>query len=110
MVNYIDIYRDARRKFGPIESLYYVLNDAKTTHPSLKQYLNNDINLLFGQIMQSARIMMLCIRDIDDFTAAGIKEETVEFVKQNFVRARAHISHYIGVDTVNLFIEEFRAT
>lgn len=110
MVSYIDIYRDARRKFGPIESLHYVLNDAKTTHPSLKQYLNDDINLLFGQIIQSARILVTCVRDIDDFTRAGIKEATVAFVRQNFIRARAHLAYYIGEDTLSLFLSEITQT
>ena len=110
MVSYIDIYRDARRKFGPIESLHYVLNDAKTNHPSLKQFLNDDINLLFGQIMQSARILVTCVRDIDDFTAAGINEATVSFVRQNFIRARSHLAYYIGEDTLSLFLSEITQT
>jgi hypothetical protein len=110
MAAYIEIYRDARRKLGPIESLHYVLNDAKTSHPSLKQYLNDDINLLFGQIMQTARILVSCVKDIDDFTRAGIKEATVAFARQNVIRARAHLSYYIGEDTLSLFLSEITQT
>lgn len=110
MTAYIDIYREARMKFDPIRSMDYVLSDAKTTHPTLKLFFNSDSNILMGQIMQSARILVNCIRDIDDFTMAGINEATVEFVRQNFIRARAHLAHYIGEDTVDLFISEITNT
>ncbi len=106
MTSYIAIYCDARRKLTPIDSLNYTLSDAKNNHPSLKPFLNSNSNLLMGQILQSARILALCIRDLNDFDDANINEATVEFTRQSFKRAKSHLAYYIGEDTVNLFVKQ----
>lgn len=110
MVSYIDVYCDARKRYGPIGSLYYVLNEVKKTHPLLKQDSYGGIDFLFGQIMQSARIMVACVKDLVDLTADGGNEATIEFVRQNLSRAKAHVSHYIGEDTVDLFLEHLQTS
>jgi hypothetical protein len=106
----IDVYRDARRKLEPVDSLYYVLSDAAEQHQSLKQFFGSVKNLLMGQILQSARILVSCIRDIDDFTKEGIHQATVTFVRENFIRACAHLAFYIGDDTIELFVSEITQT
>lgn len=109
-LQYIDIYKDARRKMTPVDSILYTISDAKNTHPSLKQFYGQDNNNLIGSIMRSLRVLIHCIQDIDDFTKQGIKEATVNFVREMFIRAHAHLAHYLGVDTINLFISEMTDT
>ena len=110
MTSYLEIYQDARRKLDPIDSLYYVISDASQTHPSLKQFFNQDRNNLIGALNRSARILLHCIRDIEDFTKDGIKEATVEFVREQLVRALAHLQYYLGAEVVAQFIGEVSET
>lgn len=110
MITYLDVYNDARRKLDPMDSLYYTISDAKNNHPSLKQFIGQDNNLLIGSINRSARILLHCIRDIEDFTRAGIKETTVTFVREQFYRAYSHLAHYLGIDIVSKFVSEVSDT
>lgn len=110
MTSYIDVYRDARRKLTPINSLYYTISDASQTHPSLKQFFNQDHNNLIGAINRSARILLHCIRDIEDFTKDGIQEPTVRFVREQLVRAIAHLQYYLGAEVVAQFIGDVSET
>ena len=110
MVTYLDIYNDARRKLDSIDSLYYTIGNAKDNHPSLKQFNGQDNNSLVGSINRSARILLYCIRDIEDFTQFGIKETTVTFVREQFCRAYSHLAHYLGIDTVSKFVSDVSDT
>ena len=60
--------------------------------------------------MRSARVLVNSIRDIDDFTKAGIKECTVEFVREQLIRAQAHLEHYLGSEVIKIFIGEITKT
>lgn len=104
MTLYIDVYRDAKRRLTPVNSLYYTISDASQTHPSLKEFFNQDHNNLIEAINRSARILLDCIRDIEDFTKDGIKEATVEFVREQLVRSISHLQYYLGAEVVAQFI------
>ena len=110
MLTYLEVYQDARRKFPPMESLYYAISDAKKTHPSLNQFFFDNSNNLIGSINRSARILFACIHDCDDFAKVGIKEETVRFTKEQLIRAYAHLAHYLGTDTLNQFVKDVTDT
>lgn len=110
MTSYLEIYQDARRKLTPVDSLYYTISDAGSNHPSLKPFLGQDRNNLLGSINRSARVLLYCIRDIEDFTRDGIKEATVTFVREQFVRAFAHLEHYLGSEVVSQFVSEVSTT
>ena len=110
MTSYLEIYQDARRKLDPMDSLYYTISDAGINHPSLNPFLGQDRNTLLGSINRSARILLYCIRDIEDFTKAGVKEATVTFVREQFVRAFAHVEYYLGSEVVSQFISEVSTT
>jgi hypothetical protein len=106
MTSSLELYQDARRKMRPIDSLYYVIVDAGENHPSLKAYLNQDGHDLVASINRSARILLASLTDIEDFLANRIQESTVDFIESLFVRAYAHLAHYIEEDTVNAFIDD----
>lgn len=110
MVTYLDVYNVARRKLSPVDSLYHTIGDAKTNHPSLKQFIGHNNDVLIGSINRSARVLLHCIRDIEDFTLSGIRETTVTFVREQFCRAYSHLAHYLGMDVVSKFVSEVTDT
>lgn len=96
MLQSIDIYNDARRKFRPSDSLFYCIVDA------VKQ--NGELNFpeMTGSLIRSARIIAFGIRDLVN----DCPPDKAIFINQQIELASAHLSRYITLDVVNKFIVE----
>lgn len=107
---YLNHYLDARRKFHAIDSFTMTVVDAGKTNPSLTKYLNDSHNLMMGSLLQSSRILYTAINDYDDFIKAGIKEETVSFIKRHVRIAYTHLAYYLGEKVLDKFVSDITET
>lgn len=103
-------YLDSHRKFHAIDSFTMTIVEAGKTNPSLKKYLNDSHNLMMGSLLQSSRILYTAINDYDDFIKAGIKEETVSFIKLHVRIAYTHLAYYLGAKVLDNFVSDITET
>lgn len=107
---YLNHYLDSHRKFHAIDNFTMTIVEAGKTNPSLKKYLNDSHNLMMGSLLQSSRILYTAINDYDDFIKAGIKEETVSFIKLHVRIAYTHLAYYLGAKVLDKFVSDITET
>ena len=106
MNNYLSFYLETREKKRPVESLMASLHLAKKCHPSLKQFFVNESNELIKSLERSIRILYFCVLDLKEINEANNKINNRVCIEQQMIRAKAHLSYYLGEETLNFFIRE----
>lgn len=91
----IDLYKSIRLKFNPVDSLHYVICDflSRDVKYSLKE--NKELK---DSILRSARVLRYCISDLMDNQSQDVIEK--------ICLAKNHVGSYIGIDVIDLYIEE----
>lgn len=96
MIQSIDIYNDARRKFDPLDSIRYTIVDA------IKQDIQLDFHEMAASLNRSARVIKLAIDDL----VSDCPPDKAIMINQQIDLASAYLAKYISWDVVNKFIAE----
>ena len=95
MLQSIDIYNDARRKFNPLDSIRYTIVDVFKNDSSLNHEMVSSLN-------RSARVLKLSIEDLVN----DCSPDKAIMINQQIDLASAYLAKYISWDVVNKFIAE----
>lgn len=109
-MDYLNIYNIEKQTHTPEASIERTISVAGDNHPSLKQYLTDDSDLLVKSLKQSARVLLYAIRDFEDFTKTKVRSVVVEYVQSQVIRSFSHLSHYLGTDCVKAFVRDISST
>lgn len=96
MIQSIDIYNDARRKFDPLDSIRYTIVDA------VKNDIRLDFHVMAASLNRTARVLKMSIEDLVN----DCPPDKAIMINQQIGLASAYLAKYISWDVVNKFIAE----